>query len=372
MHPSRKLLQWCAAAGWAAFLFVNTASASSPLELKNANNNSNRMENGELVSTLTGDVVFIYEDLTVKADNARWWRRQGTIKLWKHCRTEKPNLVMTCDEMTFYREKNGLFLHGNVVIDEAKNRVHVIGDDGRYDLKTKLFTLNRDPVFMKFDTAAAETLVIVGKRMSYSDSLNVASAEQNVRITKGRLVSTCETSRYDTKQGLAHLRSGPPIITYNAHSVTGDSIDLVFGGDTLKGVSVQGHSHGRYHESDTTDTTVTHVWSDSMYLSITPGGRLDTIRAFRNVKSTYHLAESGGMANEVTGRTMVLGFNDRGDIASARVYGNATSIYFVKNEDGRGRNESSGDTIRVWFSAGRASRLLLAGAVRGVYFPLQE
>ena len=66
---------------------------------------------------------------------------------------------------------------------------------------------------------------------------------------------------------------------------------------------------------------------------------------------------------------MILSFEDKADLHGALVWGNAESTYYVREEDGQGRNEASGDTIRVRFEEGKASELTISGSVRGAYYP---
>ena len=108
-----------------------------------------------------------------------------------------------------------------------------------------------------------------------------------------------------------------------------------------------------------------------MYLALTQSGHIDSMYAFGKVKSTYYLGATSDSANQVTGKTMILAFDTAGVIATARVWGNATSVYYVIDAEGKGRNEASGDTINVVFDKGKASQLTLSGVVRGVYFSIE-
>lgn len=343
---------------------------SPDLILKNANRNENTLVRGELVSTLIGDVTFLYDDFTIYSDRARWWQSRGTVKLTGNVRVVRQDEEMTCDRLTFLKKQKQLDASGRVNYYSRPDRVRISGRHGRYDMDRDRFVLTGEPHFLRFDTAAAETLTIVGREMTYHDSTRVASAVSDVRITKGKLAATCDRANYYTGDERAELR-GKPVITYDGNTMNGDSVDLTFRGDTLRGVAIGGSAHGLYLEPDSGDTNVTNVWGDSMYMAMTPGGSLDTLWAWENVSSTYYLSSEADSANKVSGKAMVLSFERSGDLRTALVWGNARSTYFVREDDGQGRNEASGDSIHVSFDAGRATELTVSGSVRGAYFPLQ-
>lgn len=348
-----------------------SASSDDDLILKNADSNENRLVNGELVSTLRGHVEFHYGEMKIFSDYARWWRDQGIIKLNDNIRVEQEDQTLTCDHMVFEKNNEELVASGNFKFVNTQDRLQLTGRSGRYTVDTKEFVLTGEPRFMRFDTTAAETLTIVGQTMTYNDSTQVATVINNVVITKGQLRATCNRAWYFTERERALLR-GVPDIAFDIHTLTGDSVDLVFSGDTLKGVSVDGNAHGRYREVGATDTNLTDITSDSMFMLLSTEATLDSVRAFGNVESSYYLSNGSDTANEASGRRMILDFDPDGALEDATIFGNATSVYYVIENDGRGRNEASGDSIRVIFLDGRAKVLLLSGSVRGVYYPLLQ
>jgi len=346
-------------------------SAQEPdtLILKNADYNENTFVGNKLVSVLRGNVEFHYGEMKIFSQDARWWRDEGKIALNRDVRVEKEGQELTCDRMNYYKDTDLLVAAGHFDYRSRKDNLRLIGRNGQYDLKQDFLTLTGDPQFFRYDTAAAETLTISGKVMTYSDSLKVATSKDSVVITKGKLASRCRQARYLTDELRAELR-GDPRIFYEIHLLTGDSVNLFFDGDTLEGISVSGNSHGLYREAETADTSVTNIWSDSLYMALTAGGELDSVWAIGDVLSTYYLSTEPDTANEVSGKQMVLAFDDEGQLGDATVWGSARSIYHVREQEGRGgRNEASGDSIVVFFREGKASHLTLKGDVRGVYFP---
>jgi hypothetical protein len=285
--------------------------------------------------------------------------------------------VMRCDQMTFQKERKTVVGTGRVDYRDTLAGVWVTGRRGTYDMARREVVLTGDPHFVRYDPSAGrnrpgsrpqDTLRITGLEMTYHDSLKAATARKKVRITRGPLVATCEWADYNTTLEHGRLRI-KPFITYEQHTMDGDSVDLFFRGDTLDGVSVDGHAHGIYRQTDSADTTLTNVWGDSMFLAMAPGGGLDSVWAWGDVLSTYYLSAEEDSANRVSGKAMILSFEKAGALRTALVWGNARSTYYVSEKDSRGRNEASGDTIHVFFADGKASELVLRGGVRGTYSP---
>ena len=192
----------------------------------------------------------------------------------------------------------------------------------------------------------------------------------SVVITKGPLVSRCGRAVYNTETNRASLRINPRV-TYDIHNVVGDSIDLQFGEESLKSASVYGTAHGVYIDTaqKQTDTAFTHVWGDSLYMSISKSGNLDSLWVVGKAISKYYTAGSADVVNQANGKVMLISFRPDGDVDRVKLWGNARSTYFIEENDGRGVNEASGDSITVVFSKGKASFLNLAGSARGVFFP---
>lgn len=350
-------------------LIVLSSYAESPtLILKNAGSNVNTMRDGELVSVLRGNVEFLYDDYTIKSDYAKWWRKKELVHLKNNVKVIKETQVLTCRKMDYNGKDKILTASGNVLFVDTKDQVEIKGKRCRFNIKTEQCFLDGDPEFVRYDTTADETLTIIGEQMIYDDSLKKTTVTKDVEITKGLLKSLCQQADYFSEDGIAQLRTDPQIF-YDNHKLIGDSVDLHFVEDTLKGVSVAGNSYGLYLDETENDTTLTRIWGDSMYMIINDSGFLDSVWVYGNVLSKYSSIEDTMFANEVSGKTMVIEFAERSEIRHALVWGNAACIYYVEDESNSDRNEASGDTLSAWFADGRASRLKLLGDIRGYYYP---
>jgi lipopolysaccharide export system protein LptA len=344
-------------------------SKSPDLILKSANSNINTMsKDGELVSTLTGNVVFLYDDAVIQSDNARWCKTQGTVSFTDRVSITRTTQKLTSDRMDYDKNKKWLTAEGHVDFFDDKERVRLTGDRGNYFLDKKFLVVEGRPRFLFYDTTAHDTLDIRGKRMTYDDSLKKASVYENVTVAKGKLFTRSEIAYYFPDSGRAQLRQTPQI-AFETDSLSGDSVDLQFTRKHLKRVKVNGTSHGQYKNFGASDTTLTHLFGDSISMFLTDSGRIDSMWAIGNVKSKYYPLKNPLSTNEVYGKLMTVWFNRRGEVSRVKVWGNARSIYTVEEKDGRGRNEASGDSITVSFAKGKATHVKLSGSVRGFYAP---
>jgi lipopolysaccharide export system protein LptA len=352
-----------------ALAFAGTmAYGKSPdLILKSANSNNNSMSGDELISVLEGNVVFLYDDAVIKSEYAKWWRSKGTVHFSNHVHVTKQKQSLTCDQLEYVKSKKWLKADGAIDFYDGKERTRLQGQHADYYPDSKFITVTGKPVFINYDTTAHDTLIIHGEKMSYSDSLKLALVERAVTIQKGKLLSRCQTARYYTEGNRAQLRFKPDIM-FDHDSLSGDSVDLLFTKKAMRGMSVDGNSHGRYKDVSGKDTLLTDMVGDSLYMAFNDSGKVDSLWAYRNVKSYYRPVKDSLHANEAYGKLMIVAFDKKGDVDNVKVWGNAKSVYHVRESD-KGVNIASGDSIAVAFKEGKASHVMLSGSVRGYYAP---
>jgi hypothetical protein len=339
--------------------------------LRRADFNENRMVRGGLVSELRGNVHFKYDDAEIQADFTRWRRHQGTAYFSGDVKVVRPKQTLTCRSMTYNRDGRKVVVTGDVDFLDRERNMRITGQRGTYYLDREDIVIDRKPRLERYDTTAADTLVIVGERMSYSDSLRMATATDSVVMTKGLMRATSAVAYFHPDDYRARLRSDPHLY-YDMHHLTGDSIDLFFIDELLRGIAVMREAEGIYREYGDKDTIITTIDGDSLYMDITEEGKLDTIWVYRDVHSIYYAKRSPDIKNVAEGKRMVLSFDAEGEARRLKIEGNAKSVYFVEDDEGgeAGRNEASGDVIHVTFRDGRAVYLKLSGGVRGRYTSL--
>jgi lipopolysaccharide export system protein LptA len=343
---------------------------SGDLILESANNNENTYTNGEFVSILRGNVVFTYDDTRIKSDEATWWRSQGILQFRNNIFVTNKSQKLSCDRMNYTKNNNLLTASGHFKYIDTLEQAQLTGNDAEYYLEEKRFFLKGNPKLIRYDTASAETLTIVGKTMTYTDSIKKATVAENVVITKGKLISKCNKAHYFTESNMAWLREKPDVI-FDRSNVNGDSINLYFGKESLKKAAVYGKAKGIYVDTipKSTDTSYTHINGDSLIITISDSGSVDSLWTYGKAHSEYYSSKDRQTKNEADGKAMVMAFGDRGSVSTVNVAGNARSRYFIEEKDSKGINEASGDSITVRFRNGRASQLVLKGSARGTYIP---
>ncbi len=343
---------------------------SADLILESANSNENTYTNGEFVSILRGNVVFTYEDTRIKSDEATWWRSQGILQFRNNIFVTNKSQKLSCDRMNYAKNNNLLTASGHFKYIDTLEQAQLTGNDAEYYLDEKRFFLKGNPKLIRYDTASAETLTIVGKTMTYTDSIKKATVAENVVITKGKLISKCNKAHYFTETNIAWLRDKPDVV-FDRSNVNGDSINLYFGKESLKKAAVYGKAKGIYIDTipKSTDTSYTHINGDSLIITISDSGAVDSLWTYGKAHSEYYSSKDPQTKNEADGKAMIMAFGDRGSVSTVNVAGNARSRYFIEEKDSKGINEASGDSITVRFRNGRASQLVLKGSARGTYIP---
>jgi lipopolysaccharide export system protein LptA len=344
------------------------------LIIESANSNENTLSNGEFISVLRGNVVFVYDDIRIRSDEATWWRKKGTVLFQNNVKVVRGRQQITCNRMNFDKADNLLTATGNFNFYDSAAQSRLRGNNAEYHIASKTFRLKGDPVLIRYDTVKGETLTIRSISMSYIDSLKRASGYDSVRIRKGQLFSTCRKAHYFTNTNKTLLR-GAPDVWYGIHHLSGDSIDLNFSKESLRDASIVGGSHGIYADTSSEpgkkkDTAYTHIWGDSLYMAISDSGRLEVIWSIGKASSKNYRSSEPATANTANGKIMMLGFSNDGNVRKLKIWGNARSTYFIMDSSGRGCNEVSGDSVAVSFAQGKAQFVALAGSTRGIYFSI--
>ncbi len=335
-------------------LYVSiTLCAEGSLVLRRADFNENTMSNGRLVSKLVGNVEFEYDGTVIHSNDALWRRNDGLVDFNGNVRIVTGPQLITCPFLKFNKNQKTLgAMNGMVFVDTAEH-IKVTARAGTYRLDKKDLTLAGSPAVYQADTSDHDTLIIRGDQLVYDDSLKIAYSYGNTRIGKGKLAATCVNASYNTKTGYTRLRTHP-FITYEAHELLGDSIR------DAKGIH-------RETATDMTDTAISEITADSLYLSISDSGAIAGMDAVKQGHLTSHSSKNPKAINTAAGKVLNLKFSD-GKAKRLTIAGSAESVYFLDEGKSRDRNESTGDTITVHFRNSKASFLDIRGGVRGTYY----
>ena len=271
-------------------------------------------KDGEVISELNGNVVFLYDDAVIKSEYAKWWKSRGVVSFSNKVQILRKTQKLTSDHVDYDKNKKWLITNGNLDFYDTKERVKLTGDHGTYFLDKKFLVVEGRPRFVFYDTTAHDTLDITGKKMTYDDSLKKASVYDDVAVKKGKLFTQSNEAFYYPDSGNAQLRMTPKI-AFETDSLRGDSVDLTFTKKHLKQVKVKGQGHGQYKDFGASDTTLTHLLGDSISMFLTDSGKIDSLWAFGSVKSKYYPIKNPLATNEAFGKQMTVSFNNRGEVS---------------------------------------------------------
>jgi lipopolysaccharide export system protein LptA len=254
------------------------------------------------------------------------------------------------DSLVYFRDLEKSIAIGRVrIVNTADNAVIYGGYAESYG-KTDYSFIEQKPELVKIDTSTSgskpviDTLIIRSLKMeSFRDTTNdKAVMTDSVRILRSELRAKCRKAIYFFKTKRISL-NGNPIVWYGDTQVTGDSIVVQL----------------RPAKPATPNAT-------------TSNNTIDKIFVYRNAfLASKDSADSAGKKfNQLSGKTLIITFDDSSHIQRADVYQQATSLYYTyDNQDPNGANVASGDVITIMFRNNQVKSVTVKGGVEGVYYP---
>lgn len=101
--------------------------------------------------------------------------------------------------------------------------------------------------------------------------------------------------------------------------------------------------------------------------------QVDKIEVTRNalLAARDTLSTDQARYNQISGRKIVIGMNDRGKLSNVTVTGEAESLLHLYDEENKpsGMNYSSGDMMKIRFTDGKLERATVQGNVEGKQYP---
>jgi lipopolysaccharide export system protein LptA len=255
-----------------------------------------------------------------------------------------------------------------------------------YHRETHVMKLTRKPVLRKFyreDTVSSDektgrrksnrvdTLEIRAKVIIYNDSMRIAKAKQNVTITRGNLIITCENAVFYEKTEQIHLE-GNPVSKLQDNVMSGDKMILTLDGEKLRNIALKGNAKGDYSEKKKDSlsmlyTDTYHLEGDSLYMEFKDEA-MEYIEIFKKGLATYFKSDHPDKLNKMNGEFLRLDFVED-KIDSALVIGKAKSTYFhFEDYVYQGKNMADGDTISISFDLGKIKDIYIMNGAKGTYF----
>jgi lipopolysaccharide export system protein LptA len=278
------------------------------------------------------DVKLETKNVTLYADKGTYYTDERRAHFQQNVHIIDSSTTIDCDEMTYFENQRKSIADAHVRIVNSGDNITLYGGHLDHFDESHYSKLTIEPRMVQIDTSAQgviDTLLVHSLVMeSYDDSTKRLIATDSVTIERAEMAARCGTVRYYTSQDRIDLHR-KPIVWYEHHQVTGDTITLFIANKKLEHAIVRGHA---FAVSE----------SDSAYP-----------RRF----------------NQLTGRLLTMWFTDN-KLSSAVVERNAVSLYFLY--DGKipnGVNKTSGDYISMSFKEGKPDIIRVLKGIEGVYYP---
>ena len=313
-------------------------------------------------------VKLVEKNATLRAATGDYYSIERRALFRGGVRVESDSGNIVARELTYWRDSQETFAVGSVVLTPKGREARLTGDTLRHQPAIGYSVALGSPRLVDIDTSTTDgairwdTVVITSQRMEAfrGGGSQEYVATGDVRLRRSELQATSAISRYLPGSSVIALGSG------GKRSATSDAPDTAAVTGETPPPSSSGRAPGMpivwYKEAQLTGDTITIGLFEK---------KLRSIDAFGNAFAVSE-GKSEKRYDQFAGVRLVLDVL-RDTVRQVRSEGEASSIYFAYREERPdGVNRSSGDTIRVGFRAGKASRVhIRGGAARaeGEYFP---
>ncbi len=333
-------------------------SARSPIVLDHANSLQVIEDQGARRQELRGAVRITKDSLIVTCEHAVYYPDSGILIFSDNVVFQDPNRILMADQVTYNELTEEVFarsrvrvyqhdtlsatartaryferlqqgwLYDDVQMRHENRRLLLTGDLGYANHDQEYGRVTGRPVMTERDSLTRILTRVRGDTIEYFGKEKRVRVTSRVKVERDSLTATGSLLDYWIGDHRAILLGAPEALRGEDH-VTGDTLTLVFDGDTLKQVEVGG-------------SAVVTSPADS---------------GFAEPK------------NRMEGRHMTL-WIDSGLVKEVLVEGTAIASYHPREKgEKRGLNITSGDRLRVFFENRRMARIRVEGGTQGTYTP---
>ncbi len=278
--------------------------------------------------TLTGDVKLIRGRDTLTARHLTYFEKTKIAIADKEVEVRRPGQALRSDYLEYHYENDRILAVGSLWLHDADNRVFITAYQGEYLPEQKKTYVETRAHLWQIDSTATDTLHIHSHRMDYLfGEQKQAIALDSVRILQGALEARCDSAIYLVDEEVAYLEKNPSAVQEN-NEMFGQKMQLIMKDMKLTQIRVEGGA-----------------------------------QAISKVDSL------GEKENRLEGREIVM-YISKNKLDEVWAISNARSRYFIKEqEEGRGLNVASADTIRAFFKSNELDSIAVIGGAQGTYYP---
>jgi lipopolysaccharide export system protein LptA len=282
----------------------------------------------EKVLHLIGDVRMYRGKDTLLAKEARYFEdskiaiAEGRVKIFR------PSQHMRSDYMEYHYQTDEIRATGNLYMSDQENAVAVTAGEGEYLPEQEYSYVERDAHLWRIDSTSTDTVHIYSRKMEYIFSEErKAIARDSVKIQQGNLIAYCDSAIYLINDDVIFLKSEPRAMQEN-NKMNGKEMKMILENREIKEIHIQGEAEAiSILDSSTQKENKLEGREIVMYIQ---NRKLNQIQAISNARSYYHLKE---------------------------------------NEDDRGINVASADTIKAFIVENELDSIAVIGGAQGTYYP---
>ncbi len=279
-----------------------------------------------------GNVRLKTPHVLLYADLGTYYLDEERAFFQRNVRVVDSSTIIYADQLTYFEKQRKSEAMLNVRIVNLNDNVWMFGNHLIHSDSTRYSRMTEHPRLIQVDTAedgTIDTLAVKSMVMeSFDDSTKRMLVKDSVVIVRGELAARSGLLRFYRKDERIELYQ-TPVVWYRENQVTGDTIFVTTEENRLKSVSVRTRAFVLSQ-------------SDSLY------------------PNRY---------NQLTGRSILMSFREN-RLQRTDVERNAISLYFLYNDStANGVNRTSGDAIIMQFDDGKPNTIHVAKGIEGTFFP---
>lgn len=279
-----------------------------------------------------GNVRLKTPNVTLYADFGTYYLDEKRAFFQRNVRIVDSATVIYSEQLTYFEKERKSEALLNVKIVNAEDNFTMFGDHLIHSDSTRYSRMTENPRLIQIDTSEngeIDTLAVKSLIMeSFDDSSKKMVVSDSVVIVRGAIAARSGLVKFLRQNETIELYNRP-IVWYEENQVTGDTIFLTLEKNRLKTASIK-----------------TRAFVLSLSDSLFP-------QRF----------------NQLTGRMIRMTFR-MNKLQETYVERNAISLYFLYNDStGNGVNRTSGDAITMSFNDGKPNTIHIIKGIEGSYFP---
>lgn len=276
-----------------------------------------------------GNVLIDDGHSRLRADSIEYFPERDLAICKNRVRMKRGSDSLYAEFFTYNFETEQAIAKKNVYLYNEKNRVQIWGDYGKYDPENKHSMIEKNSRFIKIDTSSGDTLTITAWQLNYYDREEDerAVAIDSVTITQGALRAVCDTAIYLPESEKVFLNR-KPFVWYEESELSGNKMEAYFDSLKLREIYVYGEGEAK------------------------------------------SLADSVQMKYNVLNGKEIRFFIEKDKPKKIKAIDNATSVYYLKDEESdQGVNFATADTIVIFFAEGELDSIKIKGGAEGIFYP---